>query len=261
MRRPGFTLIELLVVIAIIAILAAILFPVFAQARSKARTASCLSNTKQLGNALYLYVQDYDETLPFAEDWGQRVANSPVEGSGRYWGDALAPYIKNGGGSTHPTYRGGTGNYGQVQKCPEQPDFWTGYASNIQLGYYPGQTLKPVRTGPIYEGVRLASINRPADLIAILDNSVGYAWLRNTLNYPANTSLSYHHRWYPADVQTCLDEQDWPDSGKRTGKPGQGFPSGRHNGGVNCAFVDGHSKWLKTGADFCRPERGFPDTP
>jgi len=63
-RRTGFTLIELLVVIAIIAILAAILFPVFAQARAKARQASCLSNSKQLGLALYLYAQDYDETLP-----------------------------------------------------------------------------------------------------------------------------------------------------------------------------------------------------
>jgi prepilin-type N-terminal cleavage/methylation domain-containing protein/prepilin-type processing-associated H-X9-DG protein len=64
-RTSAFTLIELLVVIAIIAILAAILFPVFAQARAKARQASCLSNNKQLGLALNMYVQDYDETMPF----------------------------------------------------------------------------------------------------------------------------------------------------------------------------------------------------
>ena len=63
-QRKGFTLIELLVVIAIIAILAAILFPVFAQARAKARQISCLSNTKQMGTATMMYVQDYDETLP-----------------------------------------------------------------------------------------------------------------------------------------------------------------------------------------------------
>jgi prepilin-type N-terminal cleavage/methylation domain-containing protein len=63
-RLAAFTLIELLVVIAIIAILAAILFPVFAQARAKARQAACLSNTKQIGNALMMYAQDYDETLP-----------------------------------------------------------------------------------------------------------------------------------------------------------------------------------------------------
>src|SRR5436190_5033002 len=70
-RRPAFTLIELLVVIAIIAILAAILFPVFAQARERARQTSCLSNIKQLGTALLMYVQDYDETLPHqAGDYG-----------------------------------------------------------------------------------------------------------------------------------------------------------------------------------------------
>src|SRR5690349_20614264 len=63
-ERAGFTLIELLVVIAIIAILAAILFPVFAQAREKARQTACLSNMKQLGTAFMLYVQDYDERLP-----------------------------------------------------------------------------------------------------------------------------------------------------------------------------------------------------
>src|SRR2546426_12101544 len=63
-RRKGFTLIELLVGIAIIAILAAILFPVFAQAREKARAASCLSNTKQIALAFFMYTQDYDETTP-----------------------------------------------------------------------------------------------------------------------------------------------------------------------------------------------------
>src|SRR3989440_9152207 len=63
-RKDGFTLIELLVVIAIIAILEAILFPVFAQARESARQTNCLSNQKQLGTGLMMYAQDYDETLP-----------------------------------------------------------------------------------------------------------------------------------------------------------------------------------------------------
>ena len=88
-RRRGFTLIELLVVIAIIAILAAILFPVFAQARDSARQSACLSNMKQLGTALMLYGQDYDETLPswpfkggatglFNDQWVVRLPDAEI---------------------------------------------------------------------------------------------------------------------------------------------------------------------------------------
>jgi prepilin-type N-terminal cleavage/methylation domain-containing protein len=91
MRRKGFTLIELLVVIAIIAILAAILFPVFSKAREKARQISCLSNTRQLSLGLLMYVDDYDETLP-------PCAYSTVPGSNTivYWTDMVNPYVKNG---------------------------------------------------------------------------------------------------------------------------------------------------------------------
>jgi len=95
MRRSGFTLIELLVVIAIIAILAAILFPVFAQAREKARTASCSSNTKQLGLAVIMYKQDYDERFPFG-GWRPTTALGPEEGTWE-WQNSTAPYIKNKG--------------------------------------------------------------------------------------------------------------------------------------------------------------------
>src|SRR5437763_16260975 len=97
-RQRGFTLIEMLVVISIIAILAAILFPVFAQAREKARSASCLSNQKQIALAFSMYSQDYDETYPPAV---QVDANS----NQIWWEQSVTPYIKSG-------------NVGGILTCP-----------------------------------------------------------------------------------------------------------------------------------------------
>jgi prepilin-type N-terminal cleavage/methylation domain-containing protein len=109
-NRKGFTLIELLVVIAIIAILAAILFPVFARAREKARQASCASNLKQLSAAVLMYAQDYDDVLPkgIQQPWGT-TSSSP-------WYDMLYTYVKNG----------------QVFQCPSLRDNGSG-SGNITL--------------------------------------------------------------------------------------------------------------------------------
>src|SRR5438093_1575488 len=91
-RKPAFTLIELLVVIAIIAILAAILFPVFAQARERARMSACLSNMRQIATALMLYAQDYDETLPYI----RFHCPGATRGARCYvWKNAIRPYLKS----------------------------------------------------------------------------------------------------------------------------------------------------------------------
>ena len=105
-RKAGFTLIELLVVIAIIAILAAILFPVFAQAREQARMSTCLSNFKQMGLGVKMYLDDWDETYPMNRIW-QNKGGSECNGKGKMitWKHETQPYVKNTG----------------VFKCPSNP--------------------------------------------------------------------------------------------------------------------------------------------
>ena len=125
--RRGFTLIELLVVIAIIAILAAILFPVFAKAREKARQSSCLSNVKQLMLAALSYAQDYDETLPC-----QTMSPTSTEGY-PMWYDLFQPYTKND----------------QLKKCPSWAANSMGYGWHVQIsrtGYALGSIVKPSET-------------------------------------------------------------------------------------------------------------------
>src|SRR5688572_26486024 len=148
MRRRAFTLIELLVVIAIIAILAAILFPVFAQAREKARQTSCLSNMKQLGLGVQMYAQDWDETMPprneCVPDFGNPASGEQCEGlpwrPNFLW--CLTPYVKNN----------------QIQSCPSQKTVIGGQeATPFSRSTYMGNG--------VVMGKSLAAPTAPADIV------------------------------------------------------------------------------------------------
>src|SRR5579862_5491499 len=166
-RNGAFTLIELLVVIAIIAILAAILFPVFAQAREKARAISCLSNVKQSGLALYMYVQDYDET-------------TPKLGSGTEWWTQLYPYVKNTGVFMCPDRTDGgpdTELIGGNGGTPITVPHLVGYGYNwgpIQRrggGLLIGQQPDPNNPNTtVLDGITLAAMVTPAQLVAFGDS-------------------------------------------------------------------------------------------
>lgn len=139
--RRGFTLIELLVVIAIIAILAAILFPVFARAREKARQTSCLNNVRQLTTAALMYVQDYDEM--FFHRYFPAVSSAPnkvhwIDTSGN---SLLGPYIKNT----------------QIARCPSDSGLAYGYGYNAELSYT----------------VSLGKVQSPADILIFVDDTWG----------------------------------------------------------------------------------------
>jgi prepilin-type N-terminal cleavage/methylation domain-containing protein/prepilin-type processing-associated H-X9-DG protein len=155
----AFTLIELLVVIAIIAILAAILFPVFAQAREKARQTSCLSNLKQYVLANLMYVQDFDETFPMSS-YLNMASPSPCVAT-FYW--AVNPYVKNS----------------QITQCPSEPD-----AMDVQLltgapcantPPFNSYTVNPALFAngfiPNVSPLSLAAVNRPAETVLHYDGN------------------------------------------------------------------------------------------
>jgi prepilin-type N-terminal cleavage/methylation domain-containing protein/prepilin-type processing-associated H-X9-DG protein len=122
-RRQGFTLIELLVVIAIIAILAAILMPVFAQARERARVATCTSNVRQIAMSVQMYLQDYDGTMPI---WYAYHTGTPHKGTELL----LQPYIKNTQVFRCPDDNGGPF---QRQDVPGTRNYWEAYGSSYRF--------------------------------------------------------------------------------------------------------------------------------
>jgi prepilin-type N-terminal cleavage/methylation domain-containing protein/prepilin-type processing-associated H-X9-DG protein len=232
LMRRGFTLIELLVVIAIIAILAAILFPVFAQAREKARGASCLSNLKQMGLAWMMYAQDYDERYPTADPgtWG-RCSDMKDRGAFGGWiGNLLVPYSKNVNIFTCPSNpQLSAVNDDQKQTCWKAnvvPYRYTSYGYNYDSLWDQG----------------MSSVNRPAELIAIYDAIS--AWTDCPYAQAGSCGI-----WAERDIPAFLTKMGMPLAPGMTdpNKPGEWVGSyvsrvAPHNNTVNYLFADGHAK-------------------
>ncbi|MCX6379586.1 MAG: prepilin-type N-terminal cleavage/methylation domain-containing protein [Armatimonadetes bacterium] len=209
--KRGFTLIELLVVIAVIAVLAAILFPVFAQAREKARQTSCLSNERQVGTAILMYVQDYDErlffyaatTTPSRSRTGAILPDAASINPVRWW-NALMPYIKNT----------------QVLVCPSDdlPTLSKDATGNTTI-------LRSYIAIRAAEGLALTSVDSPSETIVVTEkwgkdtsgNPIADSWIE-----PFNGDFKY---------DSILDRM--------------ALAANRHSSGLNATFYDGHVKWYK----------------
>lgn len=184
-RKNAFTLIELLVVMAIIALLAAILFPVFSRARENARRSSCQSNLKQIGLGMLQYSQDYDERLPFFYYGPNGDATDPSSvAAARYkWMDAVYPYIKSEQVFTCPsdvssnTYRY---IYYQNLTAPSNANYGS-YGMNIMYRYDPSPGLRQPPAGSDQSGLSLAALQDPSGTVWVGDIvsaplAVGFGW-------------------------------------------------------------------------------------
>jgi prepilin-type N-terminal cleavage/methylation domain-containing protein/prepilin-type processing-associated H-X9-DG protein len=232
-RVRGFTLIELLVVVAIISLLAAILFPVFARAREQARKAACMSNLKQIGLAINMYVQDYDETYPVGymnylavnPDW---YGNPNVDSV--MWYTVLQPYVKNRQVFVCPSagvipsttlinnvqYSGGYG--------------WNCSGTSATYGNGFGYSLTSI---PPHSGhfLKLADVQEPANTVIVGDPSSNGYWANGLLLYPnTGNGISY--------IPTLHGGQVGPFTST---SPAPAVTSG---GGGNYLFADGHVKFI-----------------
>jgi prepilin-type N-terminal cleavage/methylation domain-containing protein/prepilin-type processing-associated H-X9-DG protein len=234
-RRSGFTLIELLVVIAIIAILAAILFPVFARARENARKAQCTSNMKQLALACLMYSEDYDGKMPrHGWGWWEQAAyceDNPPGTTNKWdwypcgnrsmatWRSIIYPYVKNAGIYNCPTF-----------ERPDEP-LWLDMKAQVTYNIRRGYALSYTIVHDCCAMNKFDNCPRPASTILMCE------------------SREFYHDW----KQDFIDWGAWFDGTK-------GIMT-THNGISNFAFYDGHVKAMKLQASFGLlnyPDNGIP---
>lgn len=258
MRKRAFTLIEILVVIAIIAILAAILFPVFSRARESARRASCASNLKQIGLAWIMYSQDYDEMTTPMYIWagGGPYLNLSDRS---YWPDLLYPYIKSG------SNKSGDGDSKRgVFTCTSTnglsvgtEDYWTSvrYAynqSNLNNDYI------VFDSGSESRGVSMARLGHPSQTITFSEGILGGGPFLNGSDKPENlTDQSAVYGAYNFDtpikrasneratLRESLEKGLLDESGATLSTMATDRTLHQHMDGSNYAFADGHVKWMK----------------
>jgi prepilin-type N-terminal cleavage/methylation domain-containing protein/prepilin-type processing-associated H-X9-DG protein len=232
-RSHGFTLIELLVVIAIIAILAAILFPVFAQARAKARQVTCLSNQKQIGIAIMTYAQDFDEMFPYAN------YDVPPPAGNIIWPYLIDPYVKSGIAQQN-IQRVGTDTK-NVWYCPNYLASYPGgivadplkaessYVANSNVMAACGAGIqgshgRPCSIPGSLTPLALAAVQAPAQLVIVAEFPGGRVWTTGH-----DTAL----------CEAITSPERWAQNRAYCAA------RGRHTGGSNHLLADGHAKWYR----------------
>lgn len=223
MRVRAFTLVELLVVIAIVAVLSAILLPVFAQAREKARSVSCLSNNKQMGTAVYMYTQDWDESLPLVRMVWPGMPTPPS------WLDAVEPYVRSR----------------SIQQCPSDvgegwqatPRRTTSYGFNA----YFDPTHPPYGSYLNPRAFTLAGIHRPSEVIFAAE--LEHRHRKTQAIIAADHFMPMYWGNPPRSADPMMQARQWDMA---AGEPNT-VAIRRHQGGSNYVFTDGHAKWLPFG--------------
>ncbi|NUQ69351.1 MAG: prepilin-type N-terminal cleavage/methylation domain-containing protein [Chthonomonadales bacterium] len=241
-RNGGFTLIELLVVIAIIAILAAILFPVFAQARERARQIACVSNSRQLGLANYMYAEDWSETFLPSTNY-----DTPASDPMRIWPAMIAPYVRNTGVFLCPSATGA----GYAADWSVRGIAPIGY--NSRAGYDPEGLEAPTTTAP------LASMDEPSRTVLMADTPSGptsqkyRGYVFDPMNGLQNATDPRLSTPLVADIDLVAGSPLRPSQLKPV--LCRHFATGSNQGFASVIFADGHAK-AYSAASILAQERG-----